>query len=259
MAQLGSVLAWGASGRRFKSGRPDQLRVSMKISQSNKHVFILLLVLFFILCWYILTASTLLPIKKVSVVGKYSHLDQNKFIYDVMPAATGGFFSVDMRSIVAAVSMQPWVKQVTVRRVWPSTLVIDVTEHQPIARWNENSLLAKDGTVFDSVDAATFTALPQLMGSDSAQAISMWQQYQKMQTMLSKVSLSLCQISLSDEQSWKIALTNGMDITLGKTEILARLARFISVYPQIRADKLAHASIDLRYTNGFAVGDRFPV
>lgn len=75
-------------------------------------------------------------------------------------------FVLDTGAIERALGAHPWVKHVTVRRRWPSTLSIEVTEHAPIAMMSLGDLylVNTDGEPFKRVQATEPIDLPLLTG-----------------------------------------------------------------------------------------------
>src|SRR5512136_1223369 len=76
---------------------------------------------------------------------------------------TGTFFTMDLDRARAALARVPWVRKVALRRQWPQRLEVDIEEHVPFARWNDNALVNSEGEVF----GAEFDGeLPQFAGPD---------------------------------------------------------------------------------------------
>ena len=55
--------------------------------------------------------------------------------------------------------------------------------------------------------------------------------------------------------SWSLALDNGIEVVIGRTDARSRLQRFVRVLPQLlgRQPQSAPERADLRYTNGFTL------
>jgi cell division protein FtsQ len=69
--------------------------------------------------------------------------------------------------------------------------------------------------------------------------------------------LTLEKLELDERGSWRLVLGSGQEIRLGRRDIDERLYRFFRFVAPALADKLTRvAYVDLRYTNGFAVGWR---
>jgi len=62
--------------------------------------------------------------------------------------------------------------------------------------------------------------------------------------------------------AWEFELSNGIRVRLGATTVERRLDRFFVALDQVLSSQAEHVDyIDMRYTNGFAIGwkDRNPV
>src|SRR5690606_11213476 len=60
----------------------------------------------------------------------------------------GNFFSIDLDEARKLVETVPWVRQASIRRVWPNTLRVQIEEQQPLALWNENQMINSWGEAF---------------------------------------------------------------------------------------------------------------
>jgi cell division protein FtsQ len=58
---------------------------------------------------------------------------------------------------------------------------------------------------------------------------------------------------LSARGAWQVTLDSGLDLDLGRGGVEARIARFVSAWPELAARGIASAHADLRYPNGFAL------
>jgi cell division protein FtsQ len=149
----------------------------------------------------------------------------------------------------------PWVRGVALRRQWPRRLEIEVDEHAPFARWNDNALVDANGEVFVASYAGE---LPQFRGPEGQSAV-MTARYREWNGLLAPLSLRITGLDLSARGGWQIeASDDGGAITLdvGRDDVAGRLARFVAIYGKT-IGVLAHAGthvdhVDLRYRNGFA-------
>ncbi len=41
-----------------------------------------------------------------------------------------------------------WIKTISIRKIWPAQLNINVVEYVPVAKWNQVNYLTADGTIF---------------------------------------------------------------------------------------------------------------
>ncbi len=200
-----------------------------------------------------LSDPDLLPLKSVQVEGRFDYVTSEQLKKMVAPLLTGGFFHVDVDAIQAATESLPWVKETSVRRVWPDTVRIKVTEQIAFARWGKKSLLNAEGEVFTPALKAMPENLPVLTGPQDSQTLLV-QQLVSMNELLQPLGLSIKHMMLNERRSWQLTLDNGIDLVLGRKHSLLRMQRFIQVYPARLASEVARIKhVDMRYNNGFAV------
>lgn len=167
----------------------------------------------------------------------------------------GTFFTMDLDAARASLARVPWVRSVALRRQWPRRLEVEVDEHEPFARWNENALVDTSGDVFVANYAGD---LPELAGPDG-QAALMAARYREWSALLAPIALRLTGLNLSARGGWQLrAVSGGGPLTLdvGRDDIAGRLTRFLAVYARtvgVLARAGTHVDhVDLRYRNGFA-------
>jgi cell division protein FtsQ len=192
------------------------------------------------------------PVGSVRIEGKFRQLTNDELQQAVAPLAATGFFVVDVGEIQARLQAMAWVDQVSVRRVWPDELDIDVREQQPVARWGSTSFINARAEVFTPERSVALTTLPQLAGPDGYEQ-RVLQMHGSMQALLRPLQLEVSDLSLDARRAWRVRLSNGLTLAVGRSHPLQRVARFVKVYPAIlvAADGRLTA-VDLRYSNGFA-------
>jgi cell division protein FtsQ len=187
----------------------------------------------------------------------------------------GTFFTVDLERVRESLEKLPWVREARVERRWPDTLLVSLVEQVPLARWNDNALVNKEGEVFV---AAAGGNLPRLSGPEdsSAEVVAAFRRYQ---TALAPLDMHIAELRLSPRRAWWMRLDNGMQLALGRQQTDARLARFVTFYPRLLSAQTATRiapvtanapasatmpsqkpivpiiplTVDLRYADGFAV------
>ena len=192
------------------------------------------------------------PVRVVGIDGEMHYLQRERLERAGIQAVKGSFFSVDLARIRAELADLPWVDSVTIRRVWPDTLRVQVLEQQPLARWGEDALLNPRGEIFRPQPLPAFPQLTVLEGqAEDAGSIS--REYQRIDTLLKTIGLELARVRVDARQAWLLRTRDGLEIHLGRKEILPRLARFVRLYPRLeQSDQARLKMVDLRYTNGFS-------
>ena len=83
----------------------------------------------------------------------------------------------------SVVFRQGELSQDLVRREWPGTVHVHVTEEQPIARWGEAAYINPQGVVFDGASFDRYAELPQLWSEHSA-PVALIEQFKLFQMLL---------------------------------------------------------------------------
>lgn len=170
----------------------------------------------------------------------------------------GSFFTIDMIKLRAQIEQVPWVRQATVRRIWPDKLVLLLEEHRPYALWQDGRLINTYGELYTANldEAEADGPLPQLGGPDGTE-VKVAKRYAELRELISPLSLKPVAVNLSERLAWTVKLDDGTDLLIGREHgvpIADRVARWVESYPLVTERIQRRASlIDLRYPNGFAV------
>lgn len=196
-----------------------------------------------------------LPVTSVSIDG-VSRAGEVMRIEDiVLPEISQGFFSISISSLQSRIQSLPWVHKATIRRVWPSQLVIHITEYIPLAEWESGGIVTESGRWID-VSPLPGDNLIRFAGPVD-QAHRVWERYAFFQKQLDPLSLRIVRLEVAERGAWSMTLDNGISIALGRQDVEARFTRFIDAYT-CRLESLSSniRSVDLRYTQGLAVSWR---
>jgi cell division protein FtsQ len=192
------------------------------------------------------------PVRSVQIEGGLEQLDTRHLQQVVQSRLQGNFFSVDIGAIQQAVIELPWAAHVSVRRVWPDVLRIHVDEHVALARWGKNGLLNREGKWF-AASQAGLEHLPALSGPEGHQ-VALVRSYNEISGILQGAGLRLNGLHVDQRRAWVAVLDNDMRLKLGRDHHRERIERFVKMYPRVVAgDAGIIKTVDLRYTNGFAV------
>jgi len=95
--------------------------------------------------------------------------------------------------------------------------------------------------------------LPQFSGP-SGTGVKVAESFQLLAKKMKEIKLRISALTLTERRAWHVRMENGLHLMLGKVVNDERLNRFISAYPKLLGEKITQVdSVDLRYTNGFAV------
>lgn len=218
---------------------------------------------------------TVLPVKGVDVVGTLSFLDRNKVEQIVKSNISGGYFTVDLNNIREQLMQQPWVENVSLRRQWPASLNVMITEQKPVAYWNHDGYISENGKIFKPEKIDGKLNLPKLNGPEGHHD-NVWKFMNVLYQEMALLEFEVVRLDLDERRSWKMVVSeyrnmdsknsdgamNYIDVKLGRFETEKRLKRFVRILPSLAVEKgsangaLTNKNIkviDMRYPNGFAV------
>ncbi|WP_172838749.1 cell division protein FtsQ/DivIB [Solemya velesiana gill symbiont] len=194
-----------------------------------------------------------LPVKVVRIDGDFRHLKRIDLEHAVGNRVTGNFFTIDVDAVREAALRLPWVDQVSVRRVWPDTLMMWVEEQEPLARWGEDRLVNLRGEVFAPAAGSIPAGLPGLSGPEGS-SIDVVRRYREMMETVTPLGLEIESLKMDQRNSWMLQFRRGLELQLGSVDAEKRLQRFAAVYGWLKVKPGSSVKrIDMRYTNGLAV------
>jgi len=197
------------------------------------------------------------PIETVAVSGRFQRVAPVDVERAVKAEVHGaGLLSVDLAAVRRAIHTLPWVDGVSVQRAWPRGLDVLVIEQSAAARWGERGLLNTRGELFDSDERHIPPELAQLSGPAGKESV-VAQRYLAAAGRLMQAGLRLSAMRLDARGAWEMDLANGVTVRLGRREVDERFEKFMNTALKLvtqRGEDIAY--VDMRYTNGFAIGWR---
>ncbi len=197
------------------------------------------------------------PIQSVSVSGRFQRVAPVDVERVVKQQVRGsGLLSVNLDSVRKAIHTLPWVDAVSVQREWPRGLHVLVIEQVAAARWGESGLLNTRGELFSKDERHMPPELAELSGPQGKEAL-VAQRYLAAQGRLIQAGLRLTAMRLDARGAWEFDLSNGVTVRLGRRQIDERFEKFINAALKLVTQRGGDISyVDMRYTNGFAIGWR---
>jgi cell division protein FtsQ len=193
------------------------------------------------------------PITSVRIAGEFVNVSRDEMQRMMDGFLPSGFFEFDVAAVRREARRIPWVRRISVRRIWPDSLHVAVVERVAVARWNSEALLEADGTRFVPDQRALEGDYVDLSGPDGSEE-SVLDRFEQMTPVAKALGTSVTAVSLDQRGAWSLELASGLILKLGQGDRLERLAPYIAALPQILGDRFSDAArIDLRYSNGFAV------
>ena len=198
------------------------------------------------------------PVRVISIDGSFQRVSPGQIEKAVAPFANQGFMSADLADIQRAVESLPWVDHARIARRWPNSLRVTVTEQTAAARWGESGLLNTRGELFVRSATHVPAELPHLSGPEGTES-QVAQRYLATQGRMLEAGMRIAALRLDERGAWELDLDCGVTVRLGRRDVDARTERFIHTASQVIAHRLTEISyVDMRYSNGFAIGWRNP-
>ena len=193
------------------------------------------------------------PIRWLKVNGPFERVSAEQVRASLAPLLADSFFIVDTGRMRDVAGDMPWVAGVTVQKSWPDEISVTIHEHTPLAHWVDGYLIASNGQQFMVPAADEIQGLPWLEGPQSQLGLVLGN-WTKLDDQLVIIGQRVERFTLDPRGSWSVRLSSGTEIRFGKGDFLAKLDVLISTWSGLmQGQTTPPVSIDLRYTNGFAV------
>lgn len=193
------------------------------------------------------------PVGQVAIYGEVQHADLEKLQERALPWLDEAFWRVDLKGLKVSLEKDPWLREVTVRRIWPDQIHLELIERIPWAHWNEGYLIDKQGIGFNP----SFVYNKQLgrhiysKKDTLAEAVKFWQ---NLDALLKESDLQLTELRHEQRGAWQLQFNANISVLVGRDNIANRINRFLWAWQHWLAPEASQlVSVDLRYPNGLSV------
>ena len=204
--------------------------------------------------WNWVREPQLMPISTLTITGTSAQIPLPEVNAALRPYVGQGFLWVHPDQVRHALDTLPWVADAEVRRVWPDRLQIDIKPYTPVARWlgGAGQMVDDQGQVFSIPPSQVPSDLPNLEGPADSGA-RLIAQMANFNQILAPLGVNVLDLQEDQRGGWRCILSNKVRLLLGSEDILPALKRWVVIAPQVKEYLVPGATMDLRYTNGFAV------
>lgn len=156
----------------------------------------------------------------------------------------GNYFTADLAPVREAVLTVPWVKDASVRRVWPDGIAVSVDVYDALALYEDGRLVSREGVLFSANPEEDPNAedLPNFYGAPSEVA-AIARRYRRFSRIVSVIPADITDVILSDRGSWAIVMQSDSipptKIELGQEKLDARMG-----FPEVEAQKELSAAAE---------------
>ena len=193
-----------------------------------------------------------IPINNISVFGTFSNIEKKEVKELIITTVSDSkILSSDLMKITSLLESHPWIERAFVRRKWPSGIEVKVIEEVPLARWGDRNFLNDRGEILD-LNNRNLSSLPVLTGVENSERLIM-NTYQEISLLLRPAGLKIIELSYNNQGIWKLTLSNGLEILIGRDQIIEKIRRFLIIWmATLKSSSTDMDGVDIRYDNGIA-------
>lgn len=198
------------------------------------------------------------PLKQIIVRGELRKASKSHIKALITADEQQDLLQIDINVMQEDIEKLPWVRYVSVRKVWPDALIIDVEPHRAVARWNEQQWLNSHGEIFNGLEVNESFNHAIVLSGPLGTNQEVLNTLHDINAILKPLDLSLSRLELNERGAWKMMLTNGLRVYAGEKNLPQRLRKLVVLYAQIVRDMKSPLDyMDLRYDTGIAVKPRY--
>jgi cell division protein FtsQ len=155
-------------------------------------------------------------------------------------------FFFDVHAARKRIEGLEWVTQARVQRLWPNRLQVVLTEREPLALWQNNSVLSlvdADGFRVLGEDPHRFSHLPLIVGHGAAEAAAEFIALLARYPVLEPRVRAMVRVG---DRRWRLHLENGVVVDLPELEVEAALKELVALDNRYRLLSRDIRGVDLR-------------
>jgi cell division protein FtsQ len=201
----------------------------------------------------------LFSLQSIKIKGATQLTDQ-EIMRRAIPFLRESIFKADVDKVKEAVLAHPFVKEVSIKRVYPFSLLIEVKERSASALWvnpqGEVMVLDEEGEAYRRLSKEEAGSLFLVHARDKETAKSLYKQVGSWirEGAIRKESIS--EVVYNEGSITLVHMADGVEIILGKEDQKARLKRASAVLEDAKKRGLIIRCIDARFDKGAIIKER---
>ena len=210
---------------------------------------IFILITFFLLSLILYISDNFVyPIEEVEITSTSSNYDTEK-INDIVASIQGqDLLSLDISDIKRSIRSDDWIRDVEIKKSFPDTLEIIIISQKPFAIYNAKIMMI-DGTIIESPSLPLDLPIIIDYTNDSVNSMNIMILTDKL---LQKIDLDIKQVEIHNSLIKVFTSTNILISDRVNYEV--NLNRLVLTFQDLKKlFKREIKSIDMRYSNGFAI------
>ena len=209
---------------------------------------------------YLLTRNEpIFFLKNVRISGT-EQLGEADIMNKVSPLLKESLLKIDAAKMKEAITSHPFVKDVSIKRMYPFSILIDVKEKKPCALWIDGAgsimVLDENGEPYRGLMKSDEKGLFVINALSKGEAKSVFREASAWirSGLLKKETLS--EIYYNEGNITVFGFENGVEIILGKEDQDKRLKRAVTVFEDAKRRGLLIKCIDARFEKGAIIQER---
>jgi len=217
------------------------------MTKKKRYIFLALLV-------FLTTFNPELPlvklgffiIKTVNVSGS-KNTDSEKIKKQFNFLVNKSILSIDHKKIDELVSQNEWINFINLNKKFPSTVQVQIVEHEPFVVWkkgNNNLIITKQFTLVEKFNLTSYSNQIQAKGNLNVQ------DFKNLYIALNNNNFDLSNVVSFDfinSERWDLFLKGNKKIMLGRYDYNQQIANLNKILIQLKDEKITY--IDLRLKN----------
>ena len=197
--------------------------------------------------WTAIKASTELgfQVNEILVTGR-NETDQESLLNAIRLTRGAPILAFDIKAAQKRIENLQWVKKVTVKRMLPDTLLLNVEEHEPLALWQHNgvfSLIGTDGEVILQDNLNRFSDLVVVVGLDAPKHTLDLLKALRLEPELMQMVKAAVRVG---GRRWNLRLDGGIDVRLPEKNAADAWTRLAEYEKSHQVLKREIKTLDLR-------------
>ena len=193
-----------------------------------------------------------LAIQKIEITGQ-SETSEVDIIHALGIGPFPSLVTFDVGSGRTGIEALPWVKQATIKKLYPDTLQVSVVERRPFAIWQHDDKIALvdyDGAIITDDVGEDYAKLPFVVGEGAAERAG---EYAEIIANVPSLRARIHAGVLIAGRRWNVVLSNGVQLLLPEQDPASALVAVAALDAQNGLLSRDVAAVDLRLSDKLVV------
>src|SRR6266567_1128590 len=187
------------------------------------------------------------------VINGRKQLSQDEILAIGGVSGRSSLLFLDADGVRDKLKANPWIADATVLKLYPGRLMIEITERQAFALWQEGgrlSVIADDGALLEPYVSRRFLSLPLVVGKG---ADTQARDFLALLARYPQVNSVTKAVILVGERRWNLRLKDGLDIRLPEQDVGNALAALSKLDKEDKLFSRDIVAVDMRLPDRLVV------